>query len=125
GIATGAGNGAASPDWAAGWTVGLDNSASTQENLAGVVEGDVELDASIEYFLTSSVVVKSGGSLTIPAGTVIKATGGTAAFIGVERGAQILVNGTAAAPLVMTTRSEPPSPGDWCGLVVAGNAPSI
>src|SRR5690606_16154264 len=45
GVATGAGNGAASPDWAAGWTVGLDNSASTQENLAGVVTGDVELNA--------------------------------------------------------------------------------
>jgi len=124
GVATGAGNGAASPDWAAGWTVGLDNSASTQENLAGVVTGDVELNASIEYILTSSFIVEEGGSLTIPAGTVIKASGGTAAFIGVERGAQIFVNGTADAPVIMTSGSSTPAPGDWGGLVIAGNAPT-
>ncbi|MER3375486.1 MAG: hypothetical protein RIM83_12685 [Allomuricauda sp.] len=124
GIATGAGNGAASPDWASGWTTGLDNSGSTQENLAGEVTGDVELDASIEYFLTSGFIVKEGGSLTIPAGTVIKASGGTAAFIGVERGAQIFINGTAAAPVVMTSSSETPAQGDWGGLVIAGDAPT-
>ncbi|MEZ4809518.1 MAG: hypothetical protein R2819_04095 [Allomuricauda sp.] len=124
GIATGAGNGAAAPDWAAGWTVGLTNSAATQENLAGEVTGDVELDASVEYFLTSGFVVKAGGSLTIPAGTVIKASGGTAAFIGVERGAQIFINGTENAPVVMTSSSETPAAGDWGGLVIAGDAPT-
>ncbi len=124
GIATGAGNGAASPDWASGWTTGLDNSGSTTENLAGEVTGDVELDASIEYFLTSGFIVKEGGSLTIPAGTVIKASGGTAAFIGVERGAQIFINGTSDAPVVMTSSSETPAQGDWGGLVIAGDAPT-
>ncbi|GAB5474810.1 MAG: hypothetical protein Mars2KO_29090 [Maribacter sp.] len=123
GIATGAGNGAASPDWAAGWTTGLDNStAATSENLAGVVTGDVTLNASTEYFLTSGFVVKEGGSLTIPAGTTIKASGGTAAFIGVERGAQIFINGTASDPVVMT--SEDTTPGAWGGLVIAGDAPT-
>ncbi|WP_182849938.1 hypothetical protein, partial [Flagellimonas taeanensis] len=63
-------------------------------------------------------------SLTIPAGTVIKASGGTAAFIGVERGAQIFINGTAEAPVVMTSSSETPAPGDWGGLVIAGDAPT-
>ncbi|RIV50465.1 hypothetical protein D2V93_10165, partial [Flagellimonas taeanensis] len=124
GIATGAGNGANSPDWAAGWTIGLENSEIISENLAGVVTGDVSLSASIEYLLTSSFIVKEGGSLTIPAGTVIKASGGTAAFIGVERGAQIFINGTAEAPVVMTSSSETPAPGDWGGLVIAGDAPT-
>ncbi|WP_419212813.1 hypothetical protein ACNR9Q_01490 [Maribacter sp. X9] len=124
GLATGAGNGAAAPDWAAGWTIGLSNSASTQQNLAGVVTGDVSLDANIEYILTSGFVVKEGGSLTIPAGTTIKATGGTAAFIGVEKGAQIFINGTATAPVVMTSGSDTPAAGDWGGLVIAGNAPT-
>ena len=123
GLATGAGNGAAAPDWAAGWTTGLSNSAaSTQQNLAGEVTGDVSLDASIEYILTSGFVVKTGGSLTIPAGTLIKATGGTAAFVGVERGAQIFINGTATAPVVLTSGSDTPAAGDWGGLVIAGNA---
>ncbi|MFD2099824.1 hypothetical protein [Flagellimonas iocasae] len=124
GIATGAGNGAASPSWASGWTTGLDNSESTQENLAGEIAGDVELSASVEYFLTSGLIVKAGGSLTIPAGTTIKASGGTAAFIGVERGAQIFINGTAQAPVVMTSSSETPAQGDWGGLVIAGDAPT-
>ncbi|MFC4095434.1 hypothetical protein [Euzebyella saccharophila] len=125
GVATGAGNGAAAPDWAAGWTTGLSNSApSSQQNLAGEATGDVELDANIEYILTSGFVVKEGGSLTIPAGTMIKATGGTAAFIGVERGATININGTAAAPVVMTSGVENPAPGDWGGLVIAGDAPT-
>ena len=124
GIATGAGNGANSPDWAAGWTIGLENSETISENLAGEVTGDVSLSASIEYLLTSSFIVKEGGSLTIPAGTVIKASGGTAAFIGVERGAQIFINGTAGNPVVMTSDAAEPAPGDWGGLVIAGNAPT-
>ncbi|GAB1856778.1 hypothetical protein MHTCC0001_16140 [Flavobacteriaceae bacterium MHTCC 0001] len=124
GIATGAGNGAGSPDWAAGWTTGLSNSAPTQVNLAGEVTGDVELDASIEYLLTSGFIVRDGGSLTIPAGTTIKATGGTAAFIGVERGAQIFIEGEANNPVVMTSAAATPAPGDWGGLVIAGDAPT-
>ena len=124
GVATGAGNGAASPDWASGWTTGLPNSNATQQNLAGEVTGAVELDASIEYLLTSGFVVKAGGSLTIPAGTTIKASGGTASFIGVERGAQIFINGTASSPVVMTSNADTPAQGDWGGLVIAGDAPT-
>ncbi len=124
GVATGAGNGASAPSWASGWTRGLSNSTATSENLAGEVTGDVELDSNIEYLLTSGFVVKSGGSLTIPAGTTIKASGGTAAFIGVERGAQIFINGTASEPVVMTSDNATPAPGDWGGLVIAGDAPT-
>ncbi len=125
GIATGAGNGAAAPTWAAGWSTGLENSgASTTENLAGEITGDVTLVASTEYNLTSGLIVKSGGSLTIPAGTTIKASGGTAAFIGVERGAQIFIEGEANNPVIMTSSSDNPAQGDWGGLVIAGNAPT-
>ena len=122
GIATGAGNGAAAPDWAADWTVGLDNSAAATENLAGEISGDVTLNAATEYILTSGLVVLEGGSLTIPAGTTIVATGGTAAFIGVSRGATININGTSTSPVVMTSGSENPAAGDWGGLVIAGDA---
>ncbi|WP_438710889.1 hypothetical protein ACSTS3_19845 [Aquimarina muelleri] len=125
GVTLGAGKGATSPDWAAGWTTGLDNSgAVSTENLAGEVSGSVTLNASVEYLLTGSFVVKSGGSLTIPAGTKIKATGGTAAYIAVERGAKIFINGTSSSPVVMTSGSETPSPGDWGGLVICGDAPT-
>jgi hypothetical protein len=125
GIATGAGNGAAAPDWAAGWTVGLENSGpSSSENLAGEITGDVTLSATVEYILTSGLVVKDGGSLTIPAGTTIKATGGTAAFIGVAQGGMINIEGTSDNPVVMTSGAASPAAGDWGGLVICGKAPT-
>ena len=124
GVATGAGNGAAAPDWTAGWTIGLSNSGATSENLQGDITTDVSLNASVEYFLSSALVVKDGGSLTIPAGTVIKATGGTSAYIAVAQGGQIFVNGTATNPVVMTSGETSPVPGNWGGLVLAGKAPT-
>ena len=124
GIATGAGNGAAAPNWTSGWTRGLSNSGVDTENLAGEISGAVTLDASIEYLLTSSFVVKDGGSLTIPAGTVIKATGGTASYIAVAQGGQIFVNGSDTEPVIMTSGSSSPAAADWGGLVVCGKAPT-
>ena len=125
GVSSGAGNGAASPDWAAGWTIGLDNSgAASTENLAGEVSGDVVLDSNVEYLLTGSFVVLSGGSLTIPAGTTIKATGGTAAYVAVAQGGEIFINGEANNPVVMTSGASSPAAGDWGGLVICGDAPT-
>ncbi|WP_299712609.1 hypothetical protein [uncultured Tenacibaculum sp.] len=124
GVTSGAGNGAAAPDWAAGWTRGLSNSGVTSENLAGEVTGEVTLNADVEYLLTSSFVVKDGGKLTIPAGTTIKATGGTSSYIAVAQGGQIFVEGTASDPVVMTSGSSNPAPKDWGGLVVCGKAPT-
>ena len=88
--------------------------------LNGDVTEDVILDAANEYQLTGAYVVREGGSLTIPAGTTIVASGGTAAFVGVERGATINIEGTAAAPVVMTSTDT--TPGAWGGLVIAGDA---
>ena len=124
GIATGAGNGAAAPDWTSGWTRGLSNSGVDTENLAGEISGAVTLNASVEYLLTNSFVVKEGGILTIPAGTVIKATGGTASYMAVAQGGKIFIEGTSQNPVVMTSGSESPAPADWGGLVICGKAPT-
>ena len=125
GIATGAGNGSGAPSWTAGWTLGLSNSnVSTTENLEGEITGDVSLSADKEYLLTSGFVVKDGGTLNIPAGTVIKATGGTSSYIAVAQGGKINVNGTATSPVVMTSGASNPQAGDWGGLVIAGKAPT-
>ncbi|WP_299004516.1 hypothetical protein [uncultured Tenacibaculum sp.] len=124
GVTSGAGNGAAAPDWTAGWTRGLSNSGVSKENLAGEVTGEVTLKADIEYQLTSSFIVKDGGKLTIPAGTVIKATGGTSAYIAVAQGGQIFIDGEANNPVVMTSGAATPAPKDWGGLVVCGQAPT-
>ncbi|SMC44254.1 hypothetical protein [Cellulophaga tyrosinoxydans] len=124
GVATGAGSGAAAPDWTAGWTKGLSNSAAASENLQGDITSDITLNASVEYLLSSALVIKDGGKLTIPAGTVIKASGGTSAYIAVSQGGQIFINGTATNPVVMTSAKANPASGDWGGLVLAGKAPT-
>ena len=45
---------------------------------------------------------------------------GTDKYIVVQKGGKIDVQGTAANPVIMTSSGE--SPGDWGGLVIAGNA---
>lgn len=89
------------------------------------------LDASKTYELKGLFVVRSGGKLVIPAGTVIRAqsdlnsTPKNYASILVERGGQIEILGTATSPVVMTSKQPVGSRerGDWGGLVISGRAP--
>ncbi len=89
-------------------------------DLTGKLEEDRTLDASLEYTITGGYSIESGFTLTIPAGTKIVSEKGTDRYIVVQKGAKIDVQGTAANPVLMTSESE--SPGDWGGLVIAGNA---
>ncbi|MGB0949198.1 MAG: hypothetical protein ACPGU0_03730, partial [Marinirhabdus sp.] len=91
-------------------------------NLSGSIFEDTVLDPSLQYRLSGAVVVKAGAKLTIPAGTVIVSEAAQDRYLAVERGAQIYVQGTAVAPVVM--RSENGNAGDWGGLVILGDAPT-
>jgi hypothetical protein len=88
-----------------------------------IADGDVTLEANTVYNLTGALVIADGATLTIPAGTLIKATGGTASYIAVSQGGQIFVNGTSTDPVVMTSGNAAPAPADWGGLVICGRAP--
>jgi hypothetical protein len=97
-------------------------------NFKGTLETGKEatLDASKVYYLTGAFIVKSGAKLTIPAGTVIKATentDSTVRYIAVSQGGQIFINGTATNPVVMTSAKATPAKSDWGGLVICGKAP--
>ena len=81
------------------------------------------LDPSKVYKLTSGFVIEDGASLTIPAGTRIEATGGTASYVAVAQGGKIFITGTASAPVVFTSGSSNPAGGDWGGIVICGRAP--
>lgn len=83
---------------------------------------EATLDADTEYNLTGSFVVRDGATLNIPAGTVIKATGGTSAYLAVAQGGKIFVNGTSSNPVVMTSAKANPAAGDWGGVVICGKA---
>ena len=97
-----------------------DETPTEGTDLSGNVDEDRTLDATVTYSLTGTLSVTSGVTLTIPAGTQIIAESGTDKYIVVKKGAKIDVQGTAGAPVIMTSAEE--SPGDWGGLVIAGNA---
>lgn len=97
--------------------------ASDPNNFKGEVKSGetVTLDPSKVYKLTGAVAVKAGGTLVIPAGTRIEATGGTSAYITIEQDGKIFANGTASSPIVFTSPAA--TPGSWGGLVICGKAP--
>ncbi|SFR35198.1 hypothetical protein SAMN04490243_0953 [Robiginitalea myxolifaciens] len=89
-------------------------------DLNGSLSEDRTLDPTLTYRLRGTYSIESGATLTIPAGTTIIADTGTDVYFVVQKGGDIAINGTAAAPVLMTSASE--APGDWGGLVIAGNA---
>lgn len=94
-----------------------------------VVSGNITQNttwaAKDTIYLDGYVYVKNGTVLTIEAGTLIKGISDTKAALIVERGAQIMAEGTAQNPIVFT--SDKPAgqrlPGDWAGIIICGAAP--
>jgi hypothetical protein len=94
-----------------------------EKELVGTITEDRTLDATVEYLLTGPVIVQDGGTLNIPAGTVIKAEKGFDKYILVLRGGKINVNGTAVAPITITADTDDAKQGHWGGLIINGKAP--
>ncbi len=97
-----------------------DTTPTEVTDLSGNLTEDRTLVATETYALKGTFSVMSGATLTIPAGTTIVSDKGTDFYIVVQKGGKIDVQGTAAAPVIMTSAEE--TPGDWGGLVIAGNA---
>lgn len=107
--------------------------------LSGQITTDQTLTADQIWTLSGRVVVTSGTTLTIEPGTIIKAmpgSGASASTLIIARGAKLNANGTAAAPIVMTSNSDDIEIGQtigsslnvnvrglWGGLLILGNAP--
>lgn len=133
-------------DWTQGWTNWTPKTTSYPDptdvaTLDGMsaslpVPGELNitntltLDASKVYLLKGMIVVRSGGKLVVPAGTVIRAladlntTPKNYATIVVERGGQIEINGTKENPVVFTSARAvgQRERGDWGGIVVCGRS---
>ena len=92
---------------------------------SGIMEGNLDesytLNSSTVYSLTSSFIIESGATLTIPAGTNIQAVnGGTSVYIAVLKGGKIDIQGTESSPVYMSSASG--NSGDWGGLTICGDA---
>lgn len=109
-------------------TLSEDAPAVIEDTLEGNITADRTISAANKNFLKGFVYVKSGATLTIEAGSVIKgisvASGERAASLIIEPGAKIIAEGTVDKPIVFTSDKEPGKrvTGDWGGLIICGNA---
>jgi hypothetical protein len=131
----------ASKDWTKNWTNWNPNSTlyssgmvdtTTLTSSTGIVNivSTLTLDPKVVYHMKSLVVVRDGGKLIIPAGTLIKGlakldvTPKQYASIIVERGGYISCDGTETNPVVFTSSKNvgQKQRGDWGGIVICGKA---
>lgn len=107
--------------------------------VTGAISSDTSWTNDKVYELNQKVVVESGATLTIEAGTIIKGkpgTGSLASALIVARGAKINAVGTPNSPIIFTSSSDNIVPGKtagtnldetnrglWGGLIILGNAP--
>ena len=93
--------------------------------VSGRIAGDTTWDSGSYWVLRGAVFVDAPARLTIEAGTEIFGEYPTNGTLIIARGARILANGTAAAPIVFS--SDQPvgerARADWGGLIINGRAP--
>jgi hypothetical protein len=112
----------------------------TEATIVGTVDKDLTLDPAFDWFLGDEFVLIGGGAveitseaqaqairdagvtLTVPAGTEVRAAGPDSALI-VTRGSRIVANGTAAAPITFWAGEENVDEyGLWGGVAIQGFA---
>ena len=92
--------------------------------LSGVYTENITLDPALDYVLSGPTIMASGTTITIPAGTTIRAQAtGTSVYLAISQGARIIAHGSASNPIVFTSAASSPSSGDWGGLIILGRAP--
>lgn len=107
--------------------------------VSGTITTNTSWTADNIYELAGRVIVVEGVTLTIEAGTVIKGregNGSLASALIISRGAKIMAEGTAEAPIIFTSVLDDIMPGEamgtnltkednekWGGLIILGKAP--
>lgn len=111
----------------------------TTINVTSNIDANTTWETGKTYILQSRIAVVAGVTLTIQPGVVIKGeagTGANATALLVARGATIMAEGTAEAPIIFTSVADEIQPGEiespnleptlnglWGGLLILGNAP--
>lgn len=94
---------------------------------SGEITGDFTANKTYikgNYTLKGIVKIATGVTVTFDAGSTITsdATSGVDALV-VSNGGKLMMNGTAAEPIVLTEVSK--TPGSWGGIIMYGNAPIV
>ena len=98
---------------------------SAAVDVSGEITTNTTWAATTKYLLKGYVYVRSGATLTIEAGTVIKGDKDSKGALIVEPGAKLIAVGTAAKPIVLTSNQPKGARnyGDWGGVLLCGKAP--
>ena len=91
--------------------------------IGGTLTEDLTLETGTEYALESALIVPDGFTLTINPGVVVKAATGSDVYVAVLQGGTINAEGTSSNPIIFTSATATPGPGDWGGLILLGRAP--
>lgn len=93
--------------------------------ISGNITESQNWEAKNTYKLSGFVYIKSGVTVNIEEGTIIKGEKSTKGSLIVERGGKIMAVGSATNPIVFT--SDQPAGqrdyGDWGGIIICGKAP--
>ncbi len=87
------------------------------------IAGSLTLGCTSDWTLSGRIFVRAGATLTIQAGTTIRAEKASNAGLVVLPGAAIVAAGEKDRPIVFTSDQAAPLAGDWRGLIILGNAP--
>jgi len=96
----------------------------TTTTLSGNINTTTTLTSDKVWTLKGYVYVTDGAKLIIQPGTVIVSDIAEKGALCIERGAQIIAEGTATKPIVFTSgkAAGERAPGDWGGIIILGRA---
>ncbi len=107
------------------FTITAPTPATCDSTISGEINGRIYLRNSQIYCLNGYVYVNDGATLEIQEGTIILGgnPGDNSALV-INRGGKLLANGTAALPIVFTSRATAGqrARGDWGGILICGKA---
>ena len=119
---------APTPMWTDNWTNWDPQNASygtPTVTVSGVITSNTTWTKNNVYLLQGTVYVDSLVTLTIEPGTVIRGDANVViSSLVIQRGADIVANGTECNPIVFTSSKAPGSRlrGDWGGIIIEGRA---